>query len=1455
MADPEGFTPGPPPAQSGFVPGPPPAQVVPPPTFADPNAPVRMDDPSKFVPGVRMTDPSKFVPGGGPPSFTKTQPGLADAIRVTKYEDTIQQASKKYGVDPNWIRAIHSIEDYSDDPAAMGPLTGLKAPDEHAVGEMQMLPTTFAAYKTSPGAKITDPNANIEAGVRYFSHLLQTFGGDVDRAVEAYNEGEGAEKSGSHAGAAYAKNVEQQYAYALRDGFGASAPTQKRALTQGTAPKAAPAKGVGLPPGFIPGEKDLGLANLNNNLNEAQHISEYLTTSAFKALPASSQAHITAMLQSAPVTSAEDGVNLLMQGVDAFTWDQFGSMLKDNAEGKGFQNWGSMNTALIKAMANPKTAGQVLSAMQQKYGLNTREQMRYWITRPGVMEQISHANVTDPGGFAWKFMAGLAADNSRAIINYPAVAGLETFIGEWFNPAWKLKPVEAGAALVRSASKTTLETMKTGSKAEAAFAKHIESTSDKMHAFASRYYRMAQKFGPQGEKSQRRYVDSQYQSTKMVRDVASQITHLGKTTREQRLQIQQEADTFANPRWTLHQRNDGPDVRHDPTTNTTSMQLGPVEQGNWNDHVFARHVQTPTTVEKGKEAETIFASEAAQKQWTATVGRASNVLTRKTGDIAHAMAETGMPWEDAMKFESDVLSDANKAPPQMHDEIIRTAIQKRALGEWMRNTGKQGIEWSTKGRVDEVLLPIKPNALTKDHTDINGFSVNERAENTLGFMRQQDKFLKTIAPEESKYFLAGYWPRSGMFKEDPAEGAVQQGGHSLENRGGGGGNPAGVNKKGRDFTSIQEAKDAGKEINPKFDPADSIERAYGKQNQFTNYVMFAHAHSQPIDYKSAIAAAFEDDPPLMEYEHENSGGPDGLTAFNKWSVAEAKKRLMAGTSGRYSKADIHAASDKQIGEFVKNVAGDIQRRVQDTWEREHMDPKTGKAAYTWRGDKATGVSSLGGVAIPVEVRDAMIDGHPNFQPGVKDDPTKLWTTEEKAIDPVGRAIEGTSRGLRSGLFLDPLYHPWRNIARIAFIHGKMSPIQIVQALLAPHTIEASLLHEAEQAGALSTQFHLGGSDRQVNVRNAYAEGPRPTAAAGPGAKSRAILNSKMDLPTRVKSMVEGMKNVRDSDGSATTNAQHWLSKAWYNLDQSNQEWVFGVSEDVMSAMNYQNLKRGFLRKGMSDGDARAAAGNEVRRQFGDAHNISHGERAAGAQKLVWFYAWMRGQWKLWSRVFSETNVAKGAVVPTAAAESYNAAKPDEDPGMMGDSVTVQDGDRQYAVSLGGPERKAMALLGLASTPVQGAAAADDFMRYFTEDMAFEAVPLMKLIIRAFLTATEPGAEPSETGTLFDKDVPMENRAMQMAQQTAGGMMPTVEGAATDAVGSRGLTLLNLLGYNVRRTDTAGERTALSHDINRWRAKEHTLDFYQKKDPAARSALQDSLGRPIYDLEQLKQQAK
>ncbi len=132
-------------------------------------------------------------------------------LYLSPFEDAVNTAAQKYGVDPALVRAvIHAESAFKADAIS----------NKGAVGLMQLMPATAADLGV---ADSRSPEQNIDGGVRYLAQLLQRTGGDTRLACAAYNAGPAAVER--HGGVppyaetrTYVKRVEilrQRYSLAL----------------------------------------------------------------------------------------------------------------------------------------------------------------------------------------------------------------------------------------------------------------------------------------------------------------------------------------------------------------------------------------------------------------------------------------------------------------------------------------------------------------------------------------------------------------------------------------------------------------------------------------------------------------------------------------------------------------------------------------------------------------------------------------------------------------------------------------------------------------------------------------------------------------------------------------------------------------------------------------------------------------------------------------------------------------------------------------------------------------------------------------------------------------------------------------------------------------------------------------------------------------------------------------
>jgi hypothetical protein len=97
----------------------------------------------------------------------------------TKFDKLIDEAARHFDVDAALVSAVIKAEsDYNPREVS----------HKGARGLMQLMPSTAERFGVTNSF---DPVANVYGGTRYLRWLLQTFEGNADLAVAAYNAGEG----------------------------------------------------------------------------------------------------------------------------------------------------------------------------------------------------------------------------------------------------------------------------------------------------------------------------------------------------------------------------------------------------------------------------------------------------------------------------------------------------------------------------------------------------------------------------------------------------------------------------------------------------------------------------------------------------------------------------------------------------------------------------------------------------------------------------------------------------------------------------------------------------------------------------------------------------------------------------------------------------------------------------------------------------------------------------------------------------------------------------------------------------------------------------------------------------------------------------------------------------------------------------------------------------------------
>lgn len=105
-----------------------------------------------------------------------------------EYEHIVQGHARNYGLEPALLAAV-IYQESKFDPEARS--------EAGAIGLMQLQPETARGIALRTGgtefelADLYDPELNVRYGAWYLRHLLDTFDGDLELALAAYNGGQG----------------------------------------------------------------------------------------------------------------------------------------------------------------------------------------------------------------------------------------------------------------------------------------------------------------------------------------------------------------------------------------------------------------------------------------------------------------------------------------------------------------------------------------------------------------------------------------------------------------------------------------------------------------------------------------------------------------------------------------------------------------------------------------------------------------------------------------------------------------------------------------------------------------------------------------------------------------------------------------------------------------------------------------------------------------------------------------------------------------------------------------------------------------------------------------------------------------------------------------------------------------------------------------------------------------
>lgn len=172
---------------------------------------------------TRVPDGSFFtIPWPAAPALAAPS---CDPLPAADLTPLIDSSAAKHGLRPELIRAVINQES-AGRPCAVS-VRG-------AQGLMQIMPATAEELLLSDPL---DPKQNVDAGSRYLKRLLDRFGGDLARALGAYNAGPGAvDREGAVPQIEETQNYVAGILKALKSEPVASPPGSAKTSTQTTTP-------------------------------------------------------------------------------------------------------------------------------------------------------------------------------------------------------------------------------------------------------------------------------------------------------------------------------------------------------------------------------------------------------------------------------------------------------------------------------------------------------------------------------------------------------------------------------------------------------------------------------------------------------------------------------------------------------------------------------------------------------------------------------------------------------------------------------------------------------------------------------------------------------------------------------------------------------------------------------------------------------------------------------------------------------------------------------------------------------------------------------------------------------------------------------------------------------------------------------------------------------------------
>ena len=143
-------------------------------------APAAAPAPAAFASQLASATAATAAPAATTASAGLMATGASELPAGTPFASEITAAAKKHGIDPALLAGLVKQE------SGFNPNAGSPA---GARGLTQLMPGTAAGLGVS---NVLDPIQSLDGGAKYLRQQLDAFGGDVTRALAAYNAGPGA---------------------------------------------------------------------------------------------------------------------------------------------------------------------------------------------------------------------------------------------------------------------------------------------------------------------------------------------------------------------------------------------------------------------------------------------------------------------------------------------------------------------------------------------------------------------------------------------------------------------------------------------------------------------------------------------------------------------------------------------------------------------------------------------------------------------------------------------------------------------------------------------------------------------------------------------------------------------------------------------------------------------------------------------------------------------------------------------------------------------------------------------------------------------------------------------------------------------------------------------------------------------------------------------------------------